>query len=203
MLEIYNENLRDLLFDYSSGVAPPKLDIKSTQESGCNVPEAVQHPVSCTQDVLDVMSIGQSNRSVGATAMNARSSRSHSVLTVIVDGFSDVTKDRTHGCLHLVDLAGSERISRSEATGDRLKEAQYINKSLSALGDVMADLSAKNAHVPFRNSKLTQLLKDSLSGIAHPEKVLFQILTFCVLRSSEIDDVYAHFTGRLVPSGNA
>eukprot|EP00210_Caulerpa_lentillifera_P005201 g4969.t1 len=166
MLEIYNESLRDLLFDYSSGAVPQKLDIKSTQESGCNVPEAVQRPVSCTKDVLDVMSTGQRNRSVGSTAMNARSSRSHSVLTVIVAGYNHVTKDRTHGCLHLVDLAGSERISRSEATGDRLKEAQHINRSLSALGDVMSDLAAKNSHVPFRNSKLTQLLKDSLSGQA-------------------------------------
>jgi len=166
MLEIYNENLRDLLFDPTSGDAPPKLEIRSTQESGCNVPEAVQRPVSCTDDVLEVMEMGSMNRSVGSTAMNERSSRSHSVLTVIVDGYSHVTKDKTHGCLHLVDLAGSERVGRSEATGDRLKEAQYINKSLSALGDVMADLAAKNAHVPFRNSKLTQLLKDSLSGQA-------------------------------------
>lgn len=179
MLEIYNENLRDLLFDYATGEVPPKLEIRSTQESGCNVPEAVQHPVSCTDDVLEVMEMGSLNRSVGSTAMNERSSRSHSVLTVIVDGYSHVTQDKTHACLHLVDLAGSERVGRSEATGlsmltgtlldcvwsgDRLKEAQYINKSLSALGDVMSDLAAKNSHVPFRNSKLTQLLKDSLSG---------------------------------------
>jgi len=178
MLEIYNENLRDLLFDYTSGMPAPKLDIKSTQDSGLNVPDAVQYAVSCTQDVLDVMTIGQKNRSVGSTAMNARSSRSHSVLTIIVDGFSEVTKDRTHGCLHLVDLAGSERISRSEATGDRLKEAQYINRSLSALGDVMSDLAAKNSHVPFRNSKLTQLLKDSLSGT--PPRVACIVLKILV-----------------------
>lgn len=166
MLEIYNENLRDLLFDYATGEVPPKLEIRSTQESGCNVPEAVQHPVSCTDDVLEVMEMGSLNRSVGSTAMNERSSRSHSVLTVIVDGYSHVTQDKTHACLHLVDLAGSERVGRSEATGDRLKEAQYINKSLSSLGDVMSNLAAKNSHVPFRNSKLTQLLKDSLSGQA-------------------------------------
>ena len=170
MLEIYNENLRDLLYDHSSDESPPKLEIRSTQESGCNVPEAMQYPVNCANDVLEVMEIGQRNRSVGSTAMNERSSRSHSVLTVIVDGYSHVTKDRTHGCLHLVDLAGSERVGRSEAAGiphrfkvlaktgcfvsvlgDRLREAQYINKSLSALGDVMSDLAAKNSHVPFRN----------------------------------------------------
>ena len=66
------------------------------------------------------------------------------------------------GSLHLVDLAGSERIDRSEATGDALKEAQHINKSLSALGDVISSLSQKSAHIPYRNSKLTQVLQSSL-----------------------------------------
>lgn len=72
----------------------------------------------------------------------------------------------SRGCLHLVDLAGSERVDRSEATGDRLREAQHINKSLSALGDVIFALSQKNSHVPYRNSKLTQVLQSSL-GIAN------------------------------------
>lgn len=68
------------------------------------------------------------------------------------------------GCLHLVDLAGSERVDRSEATGDRLREAQHINKSLSALGDVIYALAQKSAHVPYRNSKLTQVLQSSLGN---------------------------------------
>ena len=98
--------------------------------------------------------------------MNERSSRSHSVLTVIVDGYNSVTERYSHGCLHLIDLAGSERVNKSEVVGARLEEAKFINKSLSAIGDVMSALANKSTHIPFRNSKLTQLLADSLSGKA-------------------------------------
>uniref|UniRef100_M8BIT3 Kinesin-4 n=1 Tax=Aegilops tauschii TaxID=37682 RepID=M8BIT3_AEGTA len=89
-----------------------------------------------------------------------------SILTVHVRGVDVKTGSISRGCLHLVDLAGSERVERSEATGDRLKEAQHINKSLSALGDVIFALAQKNAHVPYRNSKLTQVLQSSLGGQA-------------------------------------
>ncbi|KAK6143883.1 hypothetical protein DH2020_024231 [Rehmannia glutinosa] len=106
------------------------------------------------------------NRAVGSTAMNDRSSRSHSCLTVHVQGRDLTSGAILRGCMHLVDLAGSERVDKTEATGDRLKEAQHINRSLSALGDVISSLSQKNAHVPYRNSKLTQLLQDSLGGRA-------------------------------------
>lgn len=74
------------------------------------------------------------------------------------------TGSASHGNLHLVDLAGSERVDRSEVTGDRLKEAQHIDKSLSALGDVIFALSQKSPHVPYRNSKLTQVLQSSLDN---------------------------------------
>ncbi|XP_022847321.1 kinesin-like protein KIN-14I isoform X1 [Olea europaea var. sylvestris] len=163
MIEIYNEQVRDLLV--TDGLNK-RLEIRNSSQSGYSVPNASLVHVSSTADVIDLMNLGQRNRAVGATALNDRSSRSHSCLTVHVQG-RDLTSGATlRGCMHLVDLAGSERVDKSEVTGDRLKEAQHINKSLSALGDVISSLAQKNSHVPYRNSKLTQLLQDSLGGQA-------------------------------------
>ncbi|KAJ6759793.1 KINESIN-4-LIKE ISOFORM X1 [Salix purpurea] len=136
------------------------------QLNGLAVPDASMHPVTSTSDVLELIGVGLKNRAVGATAMNERSSRSHSVVSIHVRGKDLLSGAALHGNLHLVDLAGSERVDRSEATGDRLKEAQHINRSLSALGDVIFSLAQKNSHVPYRNSKLTQLLQSSLGGQA-------------------------------------
>ena len=130
------------------------------------MPGLVVQKVSSVEEVLDLMRFGERNRAVGATAMNERSSRSHSIFTMRVASESKVTGCKTQACLHLIDLAGSERVSRSEATGERLKEAQHINKSLSALGDVISALASKQSHIPYRNSKLTFLLADSLNGSA-------------------------------------
>ena len=107
---------------------------------------------------------GDSNRSVGATKMNTNSSRSHLLLLLKLHGTNRVTNAVTRGTLTLVDLAGSERISKTEATGQRLVEAAAINKSLSALGQVFAALRTNAMHVPYRNSKLTQLMQSSLGG---------------------------------------
>ncbi|XP_068641306.1 kinesin-like protein KIN-14C [Aristolochia californica] len=163
IVEIYNEQVRDLL---SNGGSTKRLGICTSQPNGLAVPDASMHPVKSTEDVLELMHAGHTNRSVGATALNVRSSRSHSIVTVHVRGMDLKTGSVLRGSLHLVDLAGSERVLRSEAIGDRLKEAQHINKSLSALGDVIFALSQKSAHVPYRNSKLTQVLQGSLGGQA-------------------------------------
>ncbi|CAN6483305.1 unnamed protein product [Victoria cruziana] len=162
MVEIYNDQVRDLLAEDPS---TNKLEIRSSTCSGLNVPDASLHLVQCPTDIHNLMNLGQKNRVVSSTAMNNRSSRSHSVLTVHVQGI-DTSGSLLRSSLHLVDLAGSERVDKSEATGDRLKEAQYINKSLSCLGDVIAALAQKSSYIPYRNSKLTQLLQDSLGGQA-------------------------------------
>nr|XP_015633454.1 kinesin-like protein KIN-14F [Oryza sativa Japonica Group] len=164
MIEIYNEQVRDLLMVDG---ANKRLEIRnSSHVNGLNIPDANLVPVKCAQDVLDLMRVGHRNRAVGSTALNERSSRSHSVLTVHVQGKEIASGSTLRGCLHLVDLAGSERVDKSEAAGERLNEAKHINKSLSALGDVIAALAQKSSHVPYRNSKLTQVLQDALGGQA-------------------------------------
>ncbi|PSS28845.1 Kinesin-like protein [Actinidia chinensis var. chinensis] len=168
MIEIYNEQIRDLL---ATDGLNKRLEIRNSGQKGLNVPDANLVPVYSTDDVIYLMNLGQKNRAVGATAMNDRSSRSHSCLTVHVQGRELTSGTTLHGCMHLVDLAGSERVDKSEAVGDRLKEALHINKSLSALGDVISSLAQKNSHVPYRNSKLTQLLQDSLGG--HAKTLMF------------------------------
>ena len=103
-------------------------------------------------------------RNVSATASNQQSSRSHSVFCLHLHGVNHTFNESLDGMLSLVDLAGSERVSKSGVTGDRLKETQAINKSLSCLADVFTAIGNRQQHIPFRNSKLTYLLKSALSG---------------------------------------
>ncbi|XP_045793271.1 kinesin-like protein KIN-14L isoform X4 [Trifolium pratense] len=167
MVEIYNEQVRDLLAEDKT---ENKLEIRSCNDDGLSLPDARLRSVNSTTDVLTLMKLGEVNRAVSSTAINNRSSRSHSVLTVHING-KDTSGNSIRSCLHLVDLAGSERVDKSEVTGDRLKEALYINKSLSCLGDVITALAQKNSHIPYRNSKLTLLLQDSLGG--HAKTLMF------------------------------
>ena len=166
MLEIYNEEVRCLLSPPpSKHEAPAKLDIKQGANGLMTVPGLVAQPVATTEDVLDAFEQGNATRSVASTAMNATSSRSHMVLMVDVTTRTNEGAETT-GRLYLVDLAGSERVAKSGVTGQAMKEAQGINKSLSALGDVMESLDKNTGHIPYRNSKLTFLLQSALGGTA-------------------------------------
>ncbi|XP_070468076.1 kinesin-like protein KIFC3 isoform X7 [Equus przewalskii] len=160
--EIYNEALRDLL-----GQEPQeKLEIRLCPDGSGQlyVPGLTEFQVQSVDDINKVFEFGHTNRTTEFTNLNEHSSRSHALLIVMVRGVDCSTGLRTTGKLNLVDLAGSERVGKSGAEGSRLREAQHINKSLSALGDVIAALRSRQGHVPFRNSKLTYLLQDSLSG---------------------------------------
>ncbi|XP_071177093.1 kinesin-like protein KIFC3 isoform X1 [Mytilus edulis] len=160
-IEIYNEMIRDLLSDDPSY----KMEVKMNPDGGgLYVPGLSFVEVSTVAHVNEVFSIGQKNRATATTNMNEHSSRSHALLCVTVTGVNRTTNTKTIGKLNLVDLAGSERVSKSGADGTRLKEAQNINKSLSSLGDVIHALRSKQNFVPYRNSKLTYLLQDSLGG---------------------------------------
>ncbi|XP_016117433.1 kinesin-like protein KIFC3 isoform X4 [Sinocyclocheilus grahami] len=161
MVEIYNETLRNLLGDNPN----EKLDIKMCPDGSGQlyVPGLTEFTVESVEDINKVFDLGHMNRATACTNLNEHSSRSHALLIVTVAGFNSSTGHRTSGKLNLVDLAGSERIAKSGAEGSRLREAQCINKSLSALGDVINALRSKHSHVPFRNSRLTYLLQDSLS----------------------------------------
>ncbi|XP_075324838.1 kinesin-like protein KIFC3 isoform X3 [Odontesthes bonariensis] len=162
MVEIYNETLRDLLRENPTD----KLDIKMNPDGSGQlyVPGLTENAVQSPEDINRVFELGHMNRATACTNLNEHSSRSHALLIITVSGFNSATGGRTQGRLNLVDLAGSERIGKSGAEGSRLREAQCINKSLSALGDVINALRSKHSHVPFRNSRLTYLLQDSLSG---------------------------------------
>ncbi|GMF37097.1 unnamed protein product [Phytophthora fragariaefolia] len=163
--EIYNETIRDLLtIDSNNDI---KHNIR-TDNRGRNYVEGLTEVYvdfdQAAEQVDEIVNLAACNRSVDRTDMNAHSSRSHSIFALKIQGFNEAQNTEVEGSLSLVDLAGSERLSRSKATGDRLKEAQAINKSLSALADVFQALAKKSPHVPYRNSKLTYALQPALSG---------------------------------------
>ncbi|KAI8801655.1 P-loop containing nucleoside triphosphate hydrolase protein [Cladochytrium replicatum] len=168
-LEIYNEEIRDLLTKQVKGQSPTKLDVKEHPEKGVYVKDLSAFVVKSVDEMDNLMTLGNNNRSVGATLMNENSSRSHSIFSITIECAETVNGEEHYfgGKLHLVDLAGSERQSKTGASGDRLKEATKINLSLSALGNCISALvDGKSSHIPYRDSKLTRLLQDSLGGNA-------------------------------------
>ncbi len=158
-LEIYNEKIKDLL-----NPSDAKLEVRQNEAGVPHVPGLESVPVRSLEDVVKVIERGEKMRTTKSTAMNEVSSRSHSLLIVRVTATVPSTGATRTSMLTLIDLAGSERISKSEATGDRLLEAQAINKSLATLGNVLSGLQAKQSHVPYRDSTLTRLLQPSLGG---------------------------------------
>ena len=160
MIEIYLEKIRDLL-----DLSRVNLQVRENFSKGIYVDGCSERYVGCPEDVYAALKIGSNNRAQAATLMNEHSSRSHSIFILTInqnnkkEGFSKVGK------LYLVDLAGSEKISKTGATGHTLEEAKIINKSLTTLGRVINNLTdGKSQHIPYRESKLTRVLQESLGG---------------------------------------
>lgn len=167
-LEIYREEIRDLL-DPSHGNARG-LELRESPDTGVYVQDLTSCVCKSIKEIEEVMNVGNQARAVGATDMNEHSSRSHALFLITVECSQPGPDGRKHirvGRLNLVDLAGSERQAKTGVQGERLKEAAKINLSLSALGNVISALAdGRSSHVPYRDSKLTRLLQDSLGGNA-------------------------------------
>ncbi|XP_019445368.1 PREDICTED: kinesin-like protein KIN-14R isoform X12 [Lupinus angustifolius] len=161
VLEVYNEQIRDLL---ATGPTSKRLEIKQASEGSHPVPGVIDAKVDNISEVWNVLQAGSNARAVRSNNINEHSSRSHCILCIMVRAKNLMSGECTKSKLWLVDLAGSEKLARTDVQGERLKEAQNINRSLSALGDVISALAAKSSHIPYRNSKLTHLLQDSLVG---------------------------------------
>ncbi|KAF8935552.1 kinesin-like nuclear fusion protein [Haplosporangium gracile] len=163
-VEIYNETVNDLLGN--DGLNGGKKHEIRHADGKTTITDITTVVLTSPEKVAALLKKAAHNRSVGSTLMNERSSRSHCVFTLRLSGKNSITDESSEGVLNLIDLAGSERLSQSGAKGDRLKETQAINKSLSALSDVISAIANPNAnaHVPYRNSKLTYLLQNSLGG---------------------------------------
>jgi hypothetical protein len=162
MIEIYMEKIRDLI-----DISRNNLNIREDRAKGLYIEDLSEHYVGGETEVLELMKVGSENRAIAATNMNEHSSRSHSIfiMTIHQNNVKDLVAKT--GKLYLVDLAGSEKISKTGATGSVLDEAKMINKSLTTLGMVINNLTdGKSQHIPYRESKLTRVLSESLGGNA-------------------------------------
>jgi hypothetical protein len=175
MFQLYRDGLDDLLAEkkkVKKGEDPVqdkamKITLAEHSPTGLVMVEgAAIMEAKTPQDVMQIFARGSSRRTTASTQMNAESSRSHLICTLVARLKNRRTGVECIGKLTLVDLAGSERVDKSGAVGEVLKEAQSINKSLSALGDVIAGLTSGAKHVPYRNHPLTMLMSDSLGGNA-------------------------------------
>lgn len=160
--EIYMDKIRDLL-----DVSKVNLAVHEDKNRVPYVKGATERFVSSPEEVFEVIELGKSNRHVAVTNMNEHSSRSHSVFLIQVKQENVESQKKLLGKLYLVDLAGSEKVGKTGAEGSTLEEAKNINKSLSALGNVISALAdGSKSHIPYRDSKLTRILQESLGGNA-------------------------------------
>ncbi|CAG9327511.1 unnamed protein product [Blepharisma stoltei] len=158
IIEIYKESLRDLLSD--SGV---RLKIKEDPKKGAFVQGLEEVYVVCEEELMNIIALVESKRTVASTKLNEVSSRSHQLFVLEVNQkLPDDTEKR--GIVNFIDLAGSEKVKESGVTGNKLEEAKNINLSLSCLSNVINALSSKADFIPYRDSKLTRLLQESLGG---------------------------------------
>uniref|UniRef100_A0A7N8WP12 Kinesin-like protein n=1 Tax=Mastacembelus armatus TaxID=205130 RepID=A0A7N8WP12_9TELE len=162
-IEVYNETLRDLLLHTGKCAKKPDLEIKTTNNEVI-ITNLTYKKVSAEDQVLGLMALASQNRSTAQTAQNDRSSRSHSVFQLAIEGVNVGRDVKYKSTLCLVDLAGSERMVKSQSQGERFKEMTAINSSLSNLGIVITALANKESYIPYRNSKLTYLLQGCLGG---------------------------------------
>ena len=170
-MELYNEQLFDLLSSKTRR-EDTIVELREDGNKGIKVPGLTEMEIGSVDRTMAVLERASEGRVTAATAMNARSSRSHAILTLTIEARSNTDgKALTVSKFHLVDLAGSERQKKTKAKGDRLKEGININMGLLSLGNVISALGEENrganSHIPYRDSKLTRLLQDSLGGNSH------------------------------------
>ncbi|XP_066509738.1 uncharacterized protein [Hoplias malabaricus] len=165
MLELYNDRLQDLFVSPAEALAK-RIEIKKDKKGLVFAQGAETKEAASAGELFALFEQGCANRRIAATKMNVESSRSHLIFSIMLESHNLTNGSVSFGKLNLVDLAGSERAAKTGARDDQLKEANSINKSLSALGDVISALATEQSHVPYRNNKLTQLMQDSLGGNA-------------------------------------
>jgi len=166
-LEIYLEEVYDLLITTSGGsrsTTRAKLRVQQERDNSVSIPDLTVEDVHAPETVYELLRRASNVRATASTHSNIRSSRSHSVFQMWLEGRNTESAKTTAAVLNLVDLAGSERVARSGAVELQMKEAQAINRSLVALGNVIRAIAEKQAHVSFRESKLTRILEPYLGG---------------------------------------
>eukprot|EP00429_Kryptoperidinium_foliaceum_P047131 CAMPEP_0176106506 /NCGR_PEP_ID=MMETSP0120_2-20121206/53448_1 /TAXON_ID=160619 /ORGANISM="Kryptoperidinium foliaceum, Strain CCMP 1326" /LENGTH=1202 /DNA_ID=CAMNT_0017440629 /DNA_START=57 /DNA_END=3665 /DNA_ORIENTATION=+ len=166
MLELYRQDLVDLLSKGNPAACKSKLNVRVEKSGFVMVEHLTSEQCDTAEQLEALLERGTKARAVAATAMNSESSRSHLVLMIQIISVNKETKDQLRAKILIVDLAGSERLKKSQTTADAQKESIEINKSLTALGDVIEALTKNSKVIPYRNHKLTQLMQDSLGGSA-------------------------------------